>query len=43
MTDVTPRTWWRVGAAMFTVGFRRQPFAPMLEVYRSQDGFSQSS
>ncbi|RLZ02491.1 MFS transporter [Kocuria tytonicola] len=39
---VTPRTWWRVGAAMFTVGFGANLFAPMLEVYRSQDGLSES-
>ena len=42
VTDVTPRTWWRVGAAMFTVGFGANLFAPMLEVYRSQDGLSES-
>ncbi|RKQ37070.1 MFS transporter [Kocuria tytonis] len=39
---LTPRTWWRVGAAMFTVGFGANLFAPMLEVYRSQDGLSES-
>ena len=39
---VTPRTWWRVGAAMFTVGFGANLFAPMLEVYRTQDALSES-
>lgn len=42
MTAATPRTWWRVGAATFTVGFGANLFAPMLEVYRSQDGLSES-
>ncbi|WP_330445627.1 MFS transporter [Kocuria rhizophila] len=42
MTAAAPRTWWRVGAAMFTVGFGANLFAPMLEVYRSQDGLSES-
>ena len=42
MAAVTPRAWWRVGTAMFTVGFGANLFAPMLEVYRSQDGLSES-
>ncbi|MDN5631301.1 MFS transporter [Kocuria sp.] len=39
---ISPRTWRRVGAAMFTVGFGANLFAPMLEVYREQDGLSES-
>ncbi|MDO4255717.1 MAG: MFS transporter [Kocuria sp.] len=39
---VMPRTWRRVGAAMFTVAFGANLFAPMLEVYREQDGLSES-
>lgn len=40
---ITPRTWIRVGLAMFVVGFGANLFAPMLEVYREQDGISEAS
>ncbi len=40
---ITSRTWIRVGLAMFAVGFGTNLFAPMLEVYRDQDGISEAS
>lgn len=42
-SPITSRTWIRVGLAMFAVGFGTNLFAPMLEVYRDQDGISEAS
>lgn len=35
-----PRAWWRVALAMFVVGWGANQFAPMLLVYRLEDGAS---